>query len=255
MSEDQNKTSEAPPTELEGPPEREAERRFLIRNSTRGRANRTLRATQPQRHSLRQYLAGGKYRIIRGRPITLGLSEIQAIMPELVAKVRSGALEICTPDGRLIDIETGEPMVDMAPSAPLPNPPLDSIANDQQNVGQSMPQFAGGDTETGDADVPALVANAQTSEPETPPAPPPPTPAAEDPPVAPPTETSTETTSVETEPPTDPSTETAEVPALIGVDMGASSDKTVTTEVEVAPPPAADPVKEEKKSSKREKNK
>jgi hypothetical protein len=242
MSDDQNQTPDAPPAESEAPPMRE-ERKFIIRNSVRSRSNRTLRAKQPMRAPLRQQLAGGKYRVLRGRPITLTEREVMEILPELVAKVDAGALEICMLDGRPIDVRTGEPLVGPRVSPPLPNPPMDSIANDKQNVGQRMPQFAGGDTETGDSDVPALVAGAAVRDEEDPPPPPPP--AQDD---APPVASTTETAA----PPADaPSLEeTSEVPAL----MGGSGDEPVAPDV--APPPTTDaPAPSEVKTGRKGKNK
>ena len=235
---DDNQTPDATPVEER--PMRE-ERKFLICNSTRGRANRTLRAQQAKHHPLRQHLGGGKYRIIRGRPITLTESEVMTHIKEIREKVLSGALEIRTQDGRLVDVETGEPMTDLQKSMPLPNPPMDSIANDKQNVGQRMPQFAGGDTEGDTSDVPALVAGAPVTETEetTPAADPPAAPPTDDKPAdaAPPvTETASETTS----------TETTELPDLVGGGV----TEAVTAEV----PAVTEPVKEEKKS-KKERNK
>ena len=140
------------------------EQMFLLRNATRSRLNRTLRAQQPVHHRLKQYACAGKYRIIRGRPVQIPMSELQKHFEEIQAKVTSGVFDLCTLDGRLVDIESGRPVVEHMVSAPLPNPPMDSIANDKQNVGQAMPQFPGGDFEGMERDVPELVASATMPE-------------------------------------------------------------------------------------------
>lgn len=174
MSEDSQK-DDAPVVEAD------VESTYLLCNTTRGRMNRTLRAQQPVHHRLKQYVAGGKYRVIRGRPIVLTEREITRHAEEIGAKIASGVFELRTRDGRLVDFKTGRSSP-MPPTPPLPNPPLDSIANDKQNVGQHMPQFSGGDSEGVEGDVPELLKRmpAEMAEAETPPQvdevpPPPPT--------------------------------------------------------------------------------
>lgn len=163
--EDEKTTNE----ELQAPEEKPqdvTEEKFLLKNAVRGRMNRTLRAQQPVHHRLKQYIAGGKYRVIRGRPVVLKRSEVDKHFDELKTKIAAGVFDLCTLDGRLVNIDSLEPIKELGPSAPLPNPPLDSIANDQQNVGQHMPQFPGGHVEGQPAEVPALVAGAQSDESE-----------------------------------------------------------------------------------------
>lgn len=159
--EDEKTTNEELPAPEEKPQDL-TEEKFLLKSVVRGRMNRTLRAQQPVHHRLKQYLAGGKYRIIRGRPVVLQRSEVDKYFDELKTKIAGGVFELCTMDGRLVNIDSLEPIKELGPSTPLPNPPLDSIANDQQNVGQLIPQFPGGHVEGQQVDKPDLVAKAET---------------------------------------------------------------------------------------------
>jgi hypothetical protein len=147
---------------------------YYVHNVTRGRHNRTQRAGQPKHHGLKQYIGGGKYRSIRGRPIALTREQVMQHIEELVKKVDAGIFELRTQDGRIVDIRTGE-AAPRGASAALPRPVLDSIANDQQNVGEQMPQFPGGDVVGTPGTEPSLIADAEEEEPAAvvPPAPPP----------------------------------------------------------------------------------
>lgn len=161
MEDDKTTTEELPVSE-EKP--QAPEEKFLLKNATRGRTNRTLRAQQPVHHRLKQYVAGGKYRVIRGRPVVLRRSEVETHFKELKEKIASGVFELCTLDNRPVDIETLKATKEIGPSAPLPNPPLDSIANDKQNVGERVPMFPGGDVEGTEGVMPELVAKAEVEE-------------------------------------------------------------------------------------------
>lgn len=136
---------------------------FHVHNAVRSRHNRTLRAQQPKHHGLKQYIGGGKYRSIRGRPIFLTDEEFELHRKEIEMKVAAGIFTVTTVDGRPVDLGTmAAPPV--PPSPPLPNPPMDSIANDKQNVGQEMPQFPGGSAEGSPTDeLPDLLAGAESS--------------------------------------------------------------------------------------------
>lgn len=207
-------------------------RKFLLCNATRSRTNRTLRAQQPKHHGLKQYLAGGKYRVIRGRPIVLTEEEVGRYYEEICLKVQAGIFELRTQDGRVVDVTTGRPVHQQNATVPLPNPPLDSIANDKQNVGERMPQFIGGSTEMDETgDLPDLVKGAEGPEVQSEPVVP--TPALEVPPP----------------PPADPIAED-EVPDFLGGDVPDAAP------TEATPPPAPSDgptTKDESKASKQSK--
>lgn len=191
---------------------------YYVHNTTRGRHNRTQRAGQAKHAGLKQYIGGGKYRVIRGRPVALTREQVSLHVEELAQKVAAGIFEVRTHDGRIVDMRTG----DAAPrnaSAALPRPILDSIANDTQNVGQPMPQYPGGDIEGTPGEEPSLL---QDREPEPPP---PPAPAAPEP---------VTEISPELPPPPPPVSEETpaeeqELPDLVGGDV-APEDKPTTPE-------------------------
>jgi len=135
--------------------------RFGIHNVSRGRQNRTVRAAGVAR-GLKQYI-GGTHRLIRGQVLVLTAEQLQLHTKELAEKEAAGLIEVRTLDGRLVSMADPSKMPAPAPVAPpVPVVVLDSIANDQQNVGQAMPQFPDGDAVM-DVDpnkVPELVAKA-----------------------------------------------------------------------------------------------
>lgn len=135
--------------------------RFGIHNVSRGRQNRTVRAAGVAR-GLKQYI-GGTHRLIRGQVLVLTAEQISLYIKELTEKEAAGLIEVRTLDGRLLSLADPTKQPDpVPPGPPVPVVVLDSIANDQQNVGQAMPQFPGGDAVM-DVDpnkVPELVAKA-----------------------------------------------------------------------------------------------
>jgi hypothetical protein len=117
---------------------------FHVINTSRGRANRTLRAQQPSRVRYKQYLGSEQLRSVRCRPLVVSAEWVEKNLEELKKKSAIGAIEVRTPDGRLVDLST----LEAAPApaeVPQPNPPLDSAANDE-NRGRFYPKFADGAT-------------------------------------------------------------------------------------------------------------
>lgn len=115
---------------------------FIIHSIVRSRMNRTQRAMAAEHGGLSQYILGASRRLVRGVPIEVIESEVVKHLPELKQKWRSGILEVRTPDGAVVNLETMEAATP-PPPAPLPHPPLDSAANDTPS-GWDMPQVAGG---------------------------------------------------------------------------------------------------------------
>jgi hypothetical protein len=144
---------------------------FLIHSTVRGRHNRTQRAAQPAHHRFKQYIGDQQLRLIRGRPLALTEEAFQKALPEIKAKAALGILEVRTPGGERIDLETLQPVAPAAPSAPLPNPPADSIANDQP-WGETIPRYAGDEPDPGaPQEEPKLLSGLEsTEEDEEPPA-------------------------------------------------------------------------------------
>jgi hypothetical protein len=225
---------------------------YYVHNVTRGRHNRTQRAGQPRHHGLKQYLGGGKYRSIRGRPIVLTREQVMQHIEELVKKVDAGIFELRTQDGRIVDIRTGE-AAPRGASAALPRPVLDSIANDTQNVGEQMPQYPGGDVEGTAGAEPSLISDAEENEP-VPPVVPPPAPPVTNPsepvtevspeiaPPAPVTQPEPEVTNAEATSTEEPTTDDAsdETPDLVGGDEeeGEVEEKTEASPSETSKKPS-----------------
>lgn len=115
---------------------------YAIHSTVRGRHNRTQRAMAPAHFRLQQRVGADQARLVRGRPLIITEDKLLRDLEELKRKQKQGILEIRTADGRRFDLESLQP-VPMAAPTPLPNPPLDSAANDVP-AGQPMPTFEGG---------------------------------------------------------------------------------------------------------------
>lgn len=127
---------------------------YKIHSLVRKVQTRTLRQKAAGRHRFVQRLAGGDITVRRARPATVTEGKLVRHLAELRAAVREGKIEVRTPTGRVVDIFGDEHhYVDETPKAskPLPNPPLDSVANDktfEHGVGEHRPLFEGGDPQT-----------------------------------------------------------------------------------------------------------
>ncbi len=160
MEDDKNNETRSEALTDKGREAQKDQRKYFLHSTSRGRNNRTLRVQQGTPGRTQQFIGGGLFRIVRGRPAILSARQIGQHFKEIVEKCRIGAIEIRLADGRVVDPMTGEPVVPGKPMAPLPNFPLDSIRNDQQNVGERMPLYPGGALEGEDSDVPELVSKA-----------------------------------------------------------------------------------------------
>lgn len=148
-----------------------------IQSQVRKVGTRTTRARQPTRHRFKQYLFGDpSKRLVRSRKVGITSRELVDNFDELLAKEAAGILSVHTTDGLRVNLEvlrqrlSGEqpaeveqeeleqdgqdgPAVNTAPTAPLiaappqpaplPNPPLDSAANDTP-AGVDMPLHVDG---------------------------------------------------------------------------------------------------------------
>lgn len=114
---------------------------FVIKNVSRARHNKTLRAQNPVHYRQKHHI-GGEHRLRRGRPLTLTKNQLEKHIVELRQKEAAGVLEVFTLDGRRVYLNKMaiEPMR-MPP--PLPHPLQDSAARDIP-AGQPMPMAPGG---------------------------------------------------------------------------------------------------------------
>lgn len=120
---------------------------FLLKSAVRDRTNRTARVVNALgRVPFVQRIAGGTIIVRRARPARISEAALLANIEEISKLVAQHRLIVTTMDGRVVSLETlqGAPK---APASPLPNPPLDSAKNDQnENVGNDMPPSPEGTT-------------------------------------------------------------------------------------------------------------
>jgi len=119
-----------------------------VRSQVRAVGNRTQRARNPTRHRFKQYLfADPSKRLVRKRPLRVSAELVRANLDELIEKERVGILSVHAPNGARIDLaalKAGRVVMSaVAPTPPMPNPPLDSAANDTP-AGEAMPQYLDG---------------------------------------------------------------------------------------------------------------
>lgn len=119
-----------------------------VRSQVRAQSNRTQRARHPTRHRFKQYLfADPSKRLVRKRPLRVSAELVRANIDELIEKERIGILSVHAPNGARIDLAALKAgrvvMAAVAPTPALPNPPLDSAANDTP-AGENMQQYLGG---------------------------------------------------------------------------------------------------------------
>lgn len=127
---------------------------YVVRSVIRGRSNRTARAMQAGRRGFVQRFAGG-FIVRRARPARITEAVLKANLEEIKKAVRELRVEVVTPSGQLVDLDTfsvAPPVADK----PLPNPPLDSAKNDKNaNIGYKVPPNPTGTPL--DAEVPELL--------------------------------------------------------------------------------------------------
>lgn len=121
---------------------------LAVRSQVRRTNTRTARARAPSRHRFKQFLFGDpSYRLVRNGERQVSSDKVLANLNELIDKETQGILSVHFLDGRRLNLELlknglVEASVPSLP-APLPNPPLDSIANDDPS-GNPMPTFIDG---------------------------------------------------------------------------------------------------------------
>jgi hypothetical protein len=108
---------------------------LVVRSQVRRAATRTMRARSPSRHRFKQFLFGDpSYRLVRNGERQVPSAKVLANLNELIDKETAGLLSVHFIDGRRLNLEflKGGIVEVEAPvlPAPLPNPPLDSAAND-----------------------------------------------------------------------------------------------------------------------------
>jgi len=82
-----------------------------------------MRTDKQGRKPFKQYLGGGKYRLIRKRPLFLTEETLLPLLEELKEKQAKGWLEVQTLKGETVDLDKVGKKVKPAPPPPPPPPP------------------------------------------------------------------------------------------------------------------------------------
>lgn len=134
--------------------------RFQIHSTVRSVHTKHMRALSAERHRSSMLLGGGLLRVIRKRPTTVTRGMIVRLLPELMEREAKGMLMVTTQSGLRIDLATMKPIEGLPPVVPMPDPPMDSAANDENfigGIGEGTPQFAGGLPPYADVPLPSLL--------------------------------------------------------------------------------------------------
>lgn len=114
---------------------------YHLMSTSRSVRTRVVRAHNPMHSGLKQFIAG-EYRLIRKRPLVFTEEQLAKHLQEVKNKQALGMLEVRTPDGRLVDLETMQ-VATASAAPPKPAPPKDSIANDEP-WGEKMSEVPAG---------------------------------------------------------------------------------------------------------------
>lgn len=137
------------------------EQSYLVHSMVRKPETRMHRAMAAQHHRFVTKLAGGDIVVRRARPTVITEAKLQRHLAELRKAEEEGKIRVTTGRGIPVDLSslTIVPVVEV--SKPLPNPPLDSAANDRtygKGVGMDLPQHLRGGSLTGKAPLPTTLA-------------------------------------------------------------------------------------------------
>lgn len=112
---------------------------YAVHSVVRGRHNRTARAALPQKPRRKQYVGAEQLRLAHGRPLIITEEQLRKNLADFKTKQAAHILEVRTLDGRVVDLETLQPMT-AAETAARTSPafPLDSVNNDKNFPGIPM---------------------------------------------------------------------------------------------------------------------
>ena len=111
---------------------------YVLHSMVRKVQTRAKRVLAPRRHKFVQRLGGGEVTLRRGRPVTVVKALFDKLLPEIKQRHADGMLEVRTPTGQLVDLDTmreatptktkkaPEP-VKAAEKLPEAPPPLDDV--------------------------------------------------------------------------------------------------------------------------------
>lgn len=131
---------------------------FQLHSGVRKRHTRLKRVLAPTHAALVQHIGGLIVR--RTRPVRISEAKALEILPQLKAAEAEGRLELRTMDGRLVDLESMQPVVEVTPSPLLPHPLLDSAARDKPS-GIPMPAYYEGTGQVSGTAKPSLITDSE----------------------------------------------------------------------------------------------
>lgn len=134
---------------------------FKVLSTSRNRHTRQQRRLNPKHDGLIQLLGGGRFRLVRGRPLIVTEEQLLLLLDELKQKKQLGLLTVTTPDGREVELSNAPSpkSKSLPPPPPLPHPPLDSVSRDDP-WGQPMEAMEGSeplDLGAGELELPPAV--------------------------------------------------------------------------------------------------
>jgi hypothetical protein len=144
------------------------ERIFKVHSGVRKRHTRLKRRKLPGRQDFVQRLVGGDVVVRRKRPATITESKLRDNLPEFKRAYEEARIEVRTPTGQLVDLDTLKVTEELPTPVAKPHPPMDSAANDKTfpaGRGHKMPVVEGGIPQGEDAPSPS-VASLPGDEPE-----------------------------------------------------------------------------------------
>lgn len=135
---------------------------FRIHSMVRKVQTKNLRMKAATHHRFVQRFGGGAITVRRARPATVTRPLLERYMKEIQQAVEEGKVIVKTLTGGVVDLKTFTVTEPSYVAKPLPNPPLDSAANDKTfefGVGEKMPIFDGGGVPGDDKAPPELKAS------------------------------------------------------------------------------------------------
>lgn len=126
---------------------------FKVHSMVRDIATRNQRMKAAAHHRFVQRFGGGRITVRRARPATVTKAMLMAHLAEIKKAVAEGKVIVKTLTGAVVDLETLQAEPQALVSKPLPNPPADSVKNDQtfeKGVGEKIPLFPDGGVPGGD---------------------------------------------------------------------------------------------------------
>lgn len=141
---------------------------YAIHSLVRRQKTKLTRTTAPKRHRFMLHIGGGDIKVRRGkhRPTVIREGLFMRHLRDIKEKADAGMIEVRTPTGQLVDLDTFE-VAPLPPPKPTPDPPVDTAADDKP-AGEPQRVYPEGRAIDEEPETPAL-ADATLPEGEEPP--------------------------------------------------------------------------------------